>query len=433
VDHWGSCGVLRFTARLLLALVLAGLWPCTLVAHAGGFFYTVRGGENLWDLAEASGTTAEALVAANHLYNPDWLFAGQVLWLPREPERLRTALADGGGPSTAGDAPVEAEAQACAPVTHQVAEGETLSGIAARYGVSLDDLAAVNHISNPSLIWVGQNLLVPHPACPGLPPLRDPFLEVTWQPEAPKPGDVILLSVRTTRPLPALHAALGGQEIAFASTDSQSFTAWAGLSATVRPGLALLRLRPEGEPAQFTAIPVQALEFPVERLWLPPDRFALLAPEIVVAENELLDRICLQFRSDRLWDGRLQHPLGKPVPVISAFGTRRAYNDGPFGSYHGGTDFSSPEGSPVYAAASGVVVLARPLQVRGNTVIVDHGGGVFTLYCHLSEFSVAEGMDVAAGHQLGLVGNTGLSTGPHLHWELRVQGVRVDPVRRLVQ
>jgi murein DD-endopeptidase MepM/ murein hydrolase activator NlpD len=66
-------------------------------------------------------------------------------------------------------------------------------------------------------------------------------------------------------------------------------------------------------------------------------------------------------------------------------------------------------------------------------VIVDHGGGVFTLYCHLSEFSVAEGVDVAAGHQLGLVGNTGLSTGPHLHWELRVQGVRVDPVRRLVQ
>jgi murein DD-endopeptidase MepM/ murein hydrolase activator NlpD len=78
-----------------------------------------------------------------------------------------------------------------------------------------------------------------------------------------------------------------------------------------------------------------------------------------------------------------------------------------------------------------VVVLAEPMAVRGNAVIIDHGGGVFTGYWHMSEMKVAAGMEVATGDVLGLVGNTGLSTGAHLHWELRIDGVAVDPMQFL--
>ena len=83
----------------------------------------------------------------------------------------------------------------------------------------------------------------------------------------------------------------------------------------------------------------------------------------------------------------------------------------------------------VLAPITGTVVLAEPLQVRGQVVILDHGLGVFTGFWHLSRIDVAEGQLVGRGEVIGLVGNTGLSTGPHLHWEMRVLGVPVDPLQ----
>ena len=81
------------------------------------------------------------------------------------------------------------------------------------------------------------------------------------------------------------------------------------------------------------------------------------------------------------------------------------------------------------APASGTVVLAEPLDVRGNAVVIDHGAGVFTGYWHLSQIDVQAGQQVKPGDQLGLVGTTGLSTGNHLHWEMRVHGIAVDPLQ----
>jgi len=86
-------------------------------------------------------------------------------------------------------------------------------------------------------------------------------------------------------------------------------------------------------------------------------------------------------------------------------------------------------GVPVYAPARGVVVLAEPLAVRGQAVILDHGWGVFSGFWHLSQIDVTVGQEVERGQPIGLVGNTGLSTGPHLHWEVQVRSVPVDPVQ----
>ena len=111
------------------------------------------------------------------------------------------------------------------------------------------------------------------------------------------------------------------------------------------------------------------------------------------------------------------------------FGEQRSFNGGPVGGHHGGTDYAADEGTPVIATSGGRVVVARQLAVRGNMVIIDHGGGVLSGYAHLSTFAVAEGQLVDAGQVIAFVGSTGLSTGAHLHWEMSVHGILVDALR----
>ena len=120
-------------------------------------------------------------------------------------------------------------------------------------------------------------------------------------------------------------------------------------------------------------------------------------------------------------------------PHTSPYGSRRTYGNSPTITAHAGEDFSAAAGTPVLAPAAGTVVLAEPLFVRGNAVVLDHGGGVYTGYWHLSELNVQPGEQVAAGQQLGAVGSTGLSTGAHLHWEMRVGGLPVDPLQWLAE
>ena len=125
---------------------------------------------------------------------------------------------------------------------------------------------------------------------------------------------------------------------------------------------------------------------------------------------------------------RLSGPFRKPLSgrITSPFGVRRRYGT-LFTAYHEGLDFAAPEGTPVRAVAGGVVVLSERLQVRGEAVVVAHGAGLCTGYWHLAARRVRVGEEVAAGQVLGLLGSAGLSTGPHLHLEVRLFGVPVDP------
>ena len=130
---------------------------------------------------------------------------------------------------------------------------------------------------------------------------------------------------------------------------------------------------------------------------------------------------------------RFRPPLHGEFRHTSPFGSRRTYGKDPALSAHAGEDYSALAGTPVYAPAEGTVVLAEQLFVRGNAVVLDHGNGVFTGYWHLSELDVKPGEVVAPGQLLGKVGSTGLSTGAHLHWEMRVSGMAVDPLQWLGQ
>jgi murein DD-endopeptidase MepM/ murein hydrolase activator NlpD len=172
---------------------------------------------------------------------------------------------------------------------------------------------------------------------------------------------------------------------------------------------------------------VQPRVFPTRRLSVNPD--------LVHPPPEMAARVEREARELRdIWDHpaprRLwTEPLIRPVAdaANSAFGTRSIYNGEPRPP-HTGADFLSPAGRPIKAPLGGRVVLAAPQYFSGNTVIIDHGLGLFSLLAHLSEFDVRAGDAVEAGQVIGKVGATGRVTGPHLHWSLRLGNTRVDPL-----
>ena len=147
------------------------------------------------------------------------------------------------------------------------------------------------------------------------------------------------------------------------------------------------------------------------------------------AETKRLRVIYDTVTPDRLWIGPFRMPLEGEFKG-SNFGKRRVLNGHP-GSPHSGVDFPAPTGTPVHAAQKGRVVLAEDLYFSGNTVIVDHGLGIYTFYCHFSEIDAKLGDEVVAGTVIGKVGATGRVTGPHLHWGLQVQHTRVNALELL--
>ena len=157
---------------------------------------------------------------------------------------------------------------------------------------------------------------------------------------------------------------------------------------------------------------------------LDSETASLLDPAIVNAEIAQRAAIFSGFTAQRLWTGAFIVP--GQGSITSIYGEGRSYNGGPVTDFHKGTDFGGNTGDPVIAAAAGRVVFAGSLKVRGGTVIIDHGAGVFTAYHHLSAIDVKEGALVKAGDRVGAIGSTGLVTGPHLHWEVIVRGVEVD-------
>jgi len=145
-------------------------------------------------------------------------------------------------------------------------------------------------------------------------------------------------------------------------------------------------------------------------------------------EAALLNSVWNASAPERLWAAAFVRPV--PQEANSAFGTRSIFNGKPRNA-HGGADFLSPSGTPIHAPNAGRVAVARDLYFSGNTVIIDHGLGLFSMLAHMSAIDVHEGDRVTAGQVLGRVGATGRVTGPHLHWAVRASGARVDPLSLL--
>jgi Peptidase family M23 len=147
------------------------------------------------------------------------------------------------------------------------------------------------------------------------------------------------------------------------------------------------------------------------------------APGEMEAVHALRDTVS----DKRYW----QEPFVAPLPgcMTSPFGVKRLYNGEYRGNYHTGLDQRSPAGQPIRAITGGVVRIARMFNIHGGTVGIDHGQGLTSIYLHMSRVAAREGSIVNQGDVIGYVGSTGRSTGPHLHWNLQVNGVPVNPLQ----
>ncbi len=173
---------------------------------------------------------------------------------------------------------------------------------------------------------------------------------------------------------------------------------------------------------------VVAVERPVDYLTASPSVTAVLTPE--AAEIEAALRAYEQFNlfgARPQWDGTIQLPVEDYIQTTT-FGEGRSLNGGPVTGQHSGTDMAAPSGTPILAPAPGRVAWAGAMPIRGNSVLVDHGAGVVTGYHHLLEWGVEVGQMVGSGEEIAKMGSTGFSTGPHLHWEMTIYGVNVDPM-----
>ncbi len=159
-----------------------------------------------------------------------------------------------------------------------------------------------------------------------------------------------------------------------------------------------------------------------------------LSPEVLSSstpENKALEEATLSaaYAKGTAYPG-WQQPFMLPVDGVStsSFGASRQYGPGGNISYHQGADLAAPEGTPVHATNAGTVRVAGFYPTKGGLVVIDHGGGVFSLYLHQSKLLVKAGETVKRGQVVGEVGTTGLSTGPHLHWEMRVAEEATNPL-----
>lgn len=363
--------------------------------------------DNLYTLAGRYGVSVESLGALIKAVNPLGLYVGQRVSIP----------------------PVEQPAWYGEGSLARLGEGEALWHVALRSNSNLFELALRNGIADPVVVSPGRMLVVPSEAAPTT-LLPDPWESVEFHPVPLEQGRSGGLRVTTSVP-GTLRGSFLSAELNVVS-EGVLHQAVFGVHRWTEPGLYPLTLSFEDENGRVWSLSKSILvidgRYDREVVRLPPAVAAILDDaQAVQDEFRYIAQTMSGFTPQRRWDGLLLLPA--PGVMTSAFGTVRSYNDGGFNSFHAGADLAASTGTPVYAPADGVVVDTGLLDVRGLATIVDHGWGVYTGYWHQSSILVNPGDVVTTGQQIGTVGNTGLSTASHLHWEMWVGGIQVDPLQ----
>ena len=409
----------------------------------------VSAGETLASIASAYGTTVAALMSLNSLTSANLIYVGQELTIVAGQDAASAAepaAAESGEPlvlqptpqATAVPSPgirhtFSRLGEPARVFVHTVKSGETLSEIGLRYNQTIDALARVNNMADPSFLSVGQRLTVPGILLPQLTTtLPDSVVAFTIDPlvfEAGRSGRVELLTNKTV----AITGHFLGRELrVIEREDGKRHNILMGVPMFTKMNVYPLTLELREDASESSAAVtiianVQVISGGYGRQTITIADSELLAPATEEEEYSLLARLTSSFGPERLWIDSLSLPAAAPINAV--FGTLRSYNGSPFDRYHGGVDFAGAPGTSILAAADGKVVMVDRLIIRGNTTLIDHGWGLFTLYAHQDDTLVDLGAEVSLGQIIGTVGSTGRSTGPHLHWELWLNGVNIDPMQ----
>ncbi len=258
-------------------------------------------------------------------------------------------------------------------------------------------------------------------------------ITLSLQARSQQPGELVVVSIALGEPAARVRVRAFGADVAAYPDGDRAWRALVGIDLDVKPGSYPVTVTAAGDAHTVSATATLAVArrtFRTRRLTV---RDAFVTPpadaQARIAEDaRLLAGVWASSLPERHWTTAFVRPV--PGEANSAFGTRSVFNGQPRNP-HGGADFLSGAGTPVHAPNAGRVAVARDLYFSGNTVVIDHGLGLFSLLAHLSAIDVHEGDRVTAGQVIGLVGATGRVTGPHLHWAVRAAGARVDPLSLL--
>ncbi|MGH2537893.1 MAG: LysM peptidoglycan-binding domain-containing protein [Candidatus Promineifilaceae bacterium] len=369
--------------------------------------HVIRFGDNLEALAEAYNTSVAALAASNRLIRGDGLVAGRSL----------SVLSRTG---TAAPRPLTGAA-------YLARASDTPLTIAAAHGVSPAALALANDLAAPGYVFAGQRLRIPGPGV--FQDLPGQWRRVEVRPAQPAQGQSVAIYVESLLP-GAPQGELAGRPLRFAPY-GPGYLALAGFDAFSQPGRYELALSGGREQPWWPfAQPLElaAGVYTTQTITIPAELTHLLAPEVRAGEEALLGVIFEQFSDRPAWDAPFQPPVTATL-VTAGYGDGRSYNQGPVEIFHTGVDYAGVVGTPIRAPAAGTVRFSDTLPLHGGTLIIDHGLGVMTGYYHLSEMHVDVGAEVRPGQIIAQAGSTGLANGPHLHWDLRILNVAVNPLQ----
>lgn len=408
--------------------------------------HVVSAGETLATIATAYDKTVSQLMELNRLAAADLIYVGQELTIADGDPIARVETTGSSQPS-ASNAGKATPVPAIAPdagirhsfsrtgdqsqvFVHTVQSGETLSEIGLRYNQTIDALARANNLADPGLLSVGQRLVVPGIRLPQLTrELPESVIAFTIDPLVFSAGRSGRIELLTTEPVTISGRFLGRELRVIAREAGKRHNILIGIPMFTELNVYPMTLELRDEFGQSTPIGanVQVIAGGYGRQTIRISDSELLAPEVEAEETALLALLTDRFTPERSWINSLSLPAAAPINAV--FGILRSYNGSPFDRYHGGVDFAGAPGTSILAAADGIVVMVDRLNIRGNTTLIDHGWGLYSLYAHQDETLVQLGEVVATGQVIGTVGSTGRSTGPHLHWEVWLNGVNIDPMQ----
>ncbi len=439
----------------------------TVAAQANGPIYIVQPGDSLSSIAARFNVTVEAIMEANSLTDPNLLAAGKELIIP-------------GLEGVSGILDTEV-----------VQFGDSYRSLLRRTQVPRNLFNRLNHLISPSEFYIGSSMIIPveeaetKPVSRFTPKESETLLETavknhsdvwsvvnfnqlagSW---AALPGDVIYMQggdgdqgsiglpaafveagvrdlpikqggtgviIVRTEPGVVLGGYLVDHALHFNAREDGTQVALQGVHALLEPGVYPLRLvasLPDGSSQSFEQMVLIVSGYYDDISISVPSE--TLNPSITEPENQELISLTSAVSPVKRWQGAFKLPVDPQDCIKDWFGIRRTYigqgTDIKLNGFHSGLDYgvcSETHPYDIYAPAPGIVVFSGPLTVRGNATIIDHGWGVFSGYWHQAESYVTAGQEVETGDLIGKIGATGRVTGPHLHWEIWVNGVQVDPL-----
>jgi len=458
----------RIVACILAFIIIVSAAPVSAQTPTPppGPVYIVQSGDTLWDIAIIFNVSVTDIMAANNMVSQE-IFVGDQLVIPGLYGLSGTLI------------------------TQPVPFGESLRSLSRQYRVDPALLIKLNHIVSPAELYAGYNLILlqqdEHPALTARTALAkgDTLLELAvrqttdpWTitqlngltgPQASLPGDLLYLPSGTSTaaptgippvltsaevdPLPiiqgetiqvkvtaaqpvTLNGLLVDHPLHFFPQDDGSQVALQGVHAMTEPGLYPLRIDvtlPDGSVQSFEQMVLVASGNYLPETINGVDA-STIDPAVTAPEDTWLLSLVTPVTPEKYWQGMFQLPVDSQYCVRSKYGNRRTYNSGALQSFHTGLDFgvcSDTNPFDIYAPADGVIVFTGLKTVRGNATIIDHGQGVYSGLYHQAEIRVAVGDHVTAGQLIGIIGKTGRVTGAHLHWEVWVNGIQVNPTQWL--